>query len=118
MAPSDTDHAGPAEVAQRAARELAAIHAALVDLEEVLAGPGRLHGAGDPAAMRAMQSLDRVRQAAEGMATFLDRWAPHLPEGPRIGTGDLVAGLALRDLSDRLRGGGSPAAAGGEVDLF
>ena len=118
MAPSNPGHAGPSEIARRAARELAIIQAALADVEEGIAVSELACGARDSAALQAMQSLDRLRQSAEGMATFLGRWAHHLPEGPPVGIDDLVADLALRELSDRLRGAETSTARGGQVDLF
>ena len=117
----EADAAGPSEIARRSAQELAAIHATLLGLEEAIAGAGLSDHLRDPAALDALQSLDRAAQAVEGMETFLRRWAATLPDGPAVAIVGLVAGLALRDVSDRLQGLGAakpPASRSGEVDLF
>jgi hypothetical protein len=112
---SGTEAAGPSEVARRAASELAALHAALAALEAHLGEAGAARGVG---AVETLQSLDHARQTAGGMAVFLRRWAATLPDGPPASTDALVAGLALRDLGERLRGAVPAADRGGEVDLF
>lgn len=119
MGPSDPEGAGPAAIAGRAAREVAAIRAALARIEDRLAEARPSAPDGGARLSEAMQALDHLRQTAGDLSTFLDRWAATLPEAPAVGTGPLVAGLALRDLGDRLAG--RPAdgpVRSGEVDLL
>lgn len=123
MDPSDR-HPGSGVVALpalvgRAGREISALHRRCAALEHRLGAALPEEARSDPSLREALQSLDHLTQATEGLATFLDRLS--LVDGTDVvDPRPMTAGLALRAMAERLGTGGetSPPRESGSVDLF
>ncbi len=107
----------------RVGAELAGAAAALKSLQDDLAPVLTEARAVGPALVVRLQSLDAVEQTLRDLSRFVGDLAAGAPPIDRDRIDRLLDGLTLGGLADRLRAGGSTAAAGaearaGDMELF